>query len=628
LHEASSFHSELASVLAFLDAPPPSPERLACAPALAGRDAYHAATRLEARKGRHAFEHAPDNEVVEAFRSVPGLSCRLWATVSAHPSLLLLLRLLEYDLDYDPEPGGGLGIAVADPACPDGGDGGFLPHPQCMALGLTPSQAGPDTEPSCAKAQELRPYEEPNPRKPEPVSHSFSSAFAAVAGGAGGEEEVEPVNSEPTEDAAVEEGASEEAATEERPNVLAAGVGSEQVSTHPKSEPGPELLPQAKAQAEEPARGQAKTGGVQCGPSSTGPSSTGAQGLPHVAVIVSTTSRGVVKKGKTKELTSSQLRERLAWVEATTRRLELGQLVLFTTMLPSLAKSLECGFRYTAVVGFDRGDLLFDTLATTRKVEEWLREHLVDPARARGVECGYILLAVDNPLKKPGPVFNAMAASVSAPHQERAPSNATVVAAYPLGGPVSLRSKAGQGPSGGGREADFIYRVNDDTEFKADEWTSKFVKALKGMGAPAYGVVGPSCPQGNRAILTHDFTARSHVEIFGDYYPPVLTDWFMDDWISRVYGSRRTKLLKQVEVIHHSKTYGRRYDVDGKKRHLVDDLVLRGKQKVLDFMQAKGASLEALKSYEKDKFDHRQSQREVDQSTISNKAKAIRPPGH
>ena len=67
--------------------------------------------------------------------------------------------------------------------------------------------------------------------------------------------------------------------------------------------------------------------------------------------------------------------------------------------------------------------------------------------------------------------------------------------------------------------------MNDDTEF-ATPWAQAFVNVLQGLGPP-YGVVGPSCPEGNRNILTHDFTHRLHQEIFEDYYPPVLSDWFM-----------------------------------------------------------------------------------------------------
>jgi hypothetical protein len=71
---------------------------------------------------------------------------------------------------------------------------------------------------------------------------------------------------------------------------------------------------------------------------------------------------------------------------------------------------------------------------------------------------------------------------------------------------------------------------------------------LQSFGRP-YGAVGPLCRQGNTKILTHDFTHRLHMEVFGmEYYPPELTDWWMDDWIARVYGSSRTRQSKSIEV--------------------------------------------------------------------------------
>jgi hypothetical protein len=109
------------------------------------------------------------------------------------------------------------------------------------------------------------------------------------------------------------------------------------------------------------------------------------------------------------------------------------------------------------------------------------------------------------------------------------------------------------------------------------------------------------------------------------HYPRELVDWWMDDWVSRVYGRTRTKLLKSVEVIHHSKTYGRRYDVNGSHRHLVDGLVEKGKRQILQYMEENGASSTTMRAYSQDKFDFRQEQRAVDQSTITRKSRAIRP---
>ena len=77
--------------------------------------------------------------------------------------------------------------------------------------------------------------------------------------------------------------------------------------------------------------------------------------------------------------------------------------------------------------------------------------------------------------------------------------------------------------------------VSDDTEFTTGKWTSLAVSALSGLSPPNLGVVGPVCAQGNQAILTHDFVHVTHWRIFGYYYPPVLDNWWIDDWITRVY---------------------------------------------------------------------------------------------
>ena len=78
-----------------------------------------------------------------------------------------------------------------------------------------------------------------------------------------------------------------------------------------------------------------------------------------------------------------------------------------------------------------------------------------------------------------------------------------------------------------------------------------------------------------------------------------------------------------MEVYHHSKTYGRRYDVNGTNRYLVDGLIAEGKKKVLKYMREYGASEASIKAYETDTFDHRQQQDAVDQSMLKRKSGAI-----
>jgi hypothetical protein len=132
-------------------------------------------------------------------------------------------------------------------------------------------------------------------------------------------------------------------------------------------------------------------------------------------------------------------------------------------------------------------------------------------------------------------------------------------------------------------DADFYYRINDDSEM-ITPWVNQLVLALDKMGPP-YGAVGPSCPGGTpRGILTHDFVHRTHMEIFKPhYYPPVFADWWMDDWITRTYGRKRTKRMVKIQIHHHIYSHGQRYAVNkAHEQHLTKE-VTRGRDKVIAF---------------------------------------------
>lgn len=224
---------------------------------------------------------------------------------------------------------------------------------------------------------------------------------------------------------------------------------------------------------------------------------------------------------------------------------DLSTLALFKHLMPSLGDSLECGFRYTIVVGYDEGDRWWDLRDGARLAAEWFEKFKKTRVR-KNIDFNLELTRVSNTVKKPGPVFAAI-----------------TMRAYELG-------------------ADFIYRVNDDTELAAP-WANKFAQALTALDN--IGVVGPSCNQGNRRILTHDFTHRSHMDIFDKtYYPPQLSDWWMDDWISMVYGPARTWRADDVEVVHHTHHHGQRYKVDKSHAFLLEDLVAQGRSAIRSYL--------------------------------------------
>lgn len=54
----------------------------------------------------------------------------------------------------------------------------------------------------------------------------------------------------------------------------------------------------------------------------------------------------------------------------TTRRVtnpHTDKIALFTLLLPSLIRSIDCGFRYVYVMGYDQGDPFYDTDAVVNK---------------------------------------------------------------------------------------------------------------------------------------------------------------------------------------------------------------------------------------------------------------------
>jgi hypothetical protein len=213
---------------------------------------------------------------------------------------------------------------------------------------------------------------------------------------------------------------------------------------------------------------------------------------------------------------------------------------------------------------------MLGTLQGMKSVKKWFSENIEKPMAKNGIRITLRPVKVNNTLKKPGPVFIEMAR-----------------AAYEAG-------------------AEYFFRINDDTEL-TENWPKKFVAALKSLPQP-FGVVGPRCDQGNQQILTHDFVHRTHMEVFEmNYYPPQLVDWWMDDWISLVYGKTRTFKAKSVAVVHHTGAHGRRYEVDRSNEKLLGSLVREGRAKIRRWMLNHNVPESDMKVFDNDvyeKFTH------------------------
>ena len=253
-------------------------------------------------------------------------------------------------------------------------------------------------------------------------------------------------------------------------------------------------------------------------------------------------------------------------ISTTSRHLQLQDIedmTLFKSLLPSIGDTVEEGFEYWVYLLYDEADPFLDTDDTRAAIQRWFDGHLIEPLAKRGIPLRLVPVRYHNFLHKPGPAFNYM-----------------THLAYIDG-------------------VDWVYRINDDTYFMSP-FASTFVKALQALGPP-FGVIGPLCREGATAILTHDFTHRTHHEVMRHHYPPILSDWWMDDWISRVYGRQRTQRSYDVVVKHLVKSTGTKYDIDGKHALMLATELEKGRRSIERYLEQRGMTKE-LEAYQHDDF--------------------------
>ena len=133
--------------------------------------------------------------------------------------------------------------------------------------------------------------------------------------------------------------------------------------------------------------------------------------------------------------------------------------------------------------------------------------------------------------------------------------------------------------------AEYLVRINDDSEFLTSDWVSKATAKLASYDPPNVGMVGPNCRQGNTAIMTHDMVHRTHLNIFEDYYPDVFSAWWIDDWISKVYGPERSTKLMDWTVKHHINEHGTRYVVQHHEAQLLEGELEKGAAKIAAWLK-------------------------------------------
>ena len=218
-------------------------------------------------------------------------------------------------------------------------------------------------------------------------------------------------------------------------------------------------------------------------------------------------------------------------IPSSARRLKsptLENLTLINTCIPSIYKTIENVYEYVIYIGIDKGDYLETVLERLEKFDN-------------------VKIVVS-----PGRTFTKCV-------------NALARKAYQDG-------------------MDYFVRINDDSSFETNNWTSEGIKVLNKYSPMNVGVVGPTCHQGNTGILTHDMVHRTHLEIFEFYYPPYFDNWWADDWITKVYSPNRSTKLSTWVVKHHIGAHGTRYNVDHKKEERLAKLLVFDTERLNEYV--------------------------------------------
>lgn len=83
---------------------------------------------------------------------------------------------------------------------------------------------------------------------------------------------------------------------------------------------------------------------------------------------------------------------------------------------------------------------------------------------------------------------------------------------------------------------DYLYQCGDDIVHEKEGWVKASIDLL--LSLRNIGVTGPRDSY-HSCILTQTMVHKSHVDIFGYFFPPEIPNWYCDNWISLVYPFSR-----------------------------------------------------------------------------------------
>jgi hypothetical protein len=123
-------------------------------------------------------------------------------------------------------------------------------------------------------------------------------------------------------------------------------------------------------------------------------------------------------------------------------------------------------------------------------------------------------------------------------------------------------------------------------------WDHLFVNAVKRH--QNWGWAGETAYQSGWHVSYLNFVSRQHIDLFGYFVPPVLKNWFMDDWLRDVY--KDTKLSDKVDasikhdhaIRKHIGDTGSRYYICRNHRPVFKQQIGEAQATIVDALQPLG----------------------------------------
>jgi hypothetical protein len=131
---------------------------------------------------------------------------------------------------------------------------------------------------------------------------------------------------------------------------------------------------------------------------------------------------------------------------------------------------------------------------------------------------------------------------------------------------------------------DYFVQIGSDIYFQDKDWVNACLDILKqnndicvvGMTDQGRKKYNP-----NDTLLTQSFVSRKHMEIFKFYYPHEFKNWYIDNWISEIYGKNNKKFI----IPHRIYNCGGqpRYTIYG-DRLLCDKMLIKYKDNIKKYV--------------------------------------------